>query len=32
MKNELDRFLSKVNKIDGGCWEWTGAKNENSKG
>lgn len=26
MKDIKDRFFSKINKVDSGCWEWTAAK------
>lgn len=28
----VDRFWSKVQKIEGGCWLWTAAKNQNGYG
>lgn len=26
MRKTIERFWAKVNKTEGGCWEWTGAK------
>jgi len=28
----MERFLSKVNKIEGGCWQWTGNKDKENYG
>lgn len=32
MKTLEERFFSKINKIENGCWEWNGAKNEQGYG
>lgn len=32
MKSLRERFASKVRRIPGGCWEWTGSKREDGYG
>lgn len=31
-KDAFDRFIEKVFKVENGCWEWTGSKNERGYG